>query len=219
MQKKRPRKKDDEILLGREKEECRKIKRSNLTNGKTAMPDPATLDPATPGPATPGPSTSIGGRSSKVSEVISLSDSQNENSDDNSDDNSSPWMNLKNIKKPKCPYCGVKYERRRHLIKHITSTCLMNPDSKANKEAGRFRCHGCGRNYGKDKALRYHQKHECQKWITCPDCGKTMVGTFITERHKQKHCVNKPHPRIQHTKIKQEDSSDEIFIDESSGEL
>lgn len=206
MQKKRPRKKDDEILLGREKEECRKIKRSNLTNGKAAMPDLATL----------GPSTSTGGERSNVSEVISLSDSQTESSDDS---DSLPWMNLKNIKKPKCPYCGIKYEKRHHLIKHITMTCLMNPDSKANKEAGKFRCQDCGRNYGKGKALRYHQKHECQKWITCPDCGKTMRGTFITERHKQNHCVNRQLPKIQYTKIKQEDSSDELFIDESSIEF
>lgn len=211
MKKKRPRKKDDEVLLDREKEECRKIKRSNLTNGKTAMPGPATLDPATP-----GPSTSTGGGNSKVSEVIFLSDSQNESSDD---DSSSPWTNSKNIKKPKCSYCGVKYEKRHHLIKHVASTCLMNPNSKANKEAGKFRCEDCGRNYAKMKSLRWHQKHECQQSITCPDCGKTMRGTYITERHKQKYCVNKLRPRIQHMKIKQEDSPDELFIDESSIEF
>lgn len=191
VKKKRPWKEDDVFLEREKKDESRKSKRSNLTNGK----------------AVPGPSTSTDRGHPKVSEVISLSDSQNESDNESS----SPWTNLKNVKKPKCPYCGIMYEKRHHLIKHVTSTCLLNPDSKANKEAGKFRCVDCGRNYAQAKALRYHQKHECQQMITCPDCGRTMRGTYITERHKQQHCVKKPRK-----KIKQEDSPDELFIDDSS---
>lgn len=193
--------KEDEVLLERKKKDGgKKNKRSNLANGE------ATTSTA------PGPSTSTDRGRSKVSEVISLSDSQNESSDN---DSSSPWTNLKTINKPKCPYCGIMYEKRHHLIKHVTSTCVLNPDSKANKEAGKFRCVDCGRNYAQAKSLRYHQRHECQQMITCPDCGKTMRGTYITERHKQQYCVKK-----QRKKIKQEeDSPDELFIDDSSIEF
>ncbi|XP_070149640.1 modifier of mdg4 isoform X1 [Polyergus mexicanus] len=200
-----------EKLLEREKEKNKseRNKRSNLTNGVTITsiaPRPSTS-------ITPRPSTSTDIRRSKVSEVISLSDSENSDNE-----GSSPWTNSKNVQqKPQCsqcPHCGIKYERRHHLIKHITMTCISNPDSKANKEAGKFRCVDCGRNYKQAKALRYHQRHECQQMITCPDCHRTMRGTFITERHKQNHCVKK-----RSKKIKQEDSPDELFIDDSSIEF
>lgn len=180
----------------------------------SSMPGPST-SPA-PGPSTsstPGPSTSTR-RRSKHPEVISLSDSQTTEASDN---DSSPWTDSKNIvqTKQKCPYCTAMYEKRQHLIKHITMTCLANPDSKANKEAGKFRCVDCGRNYTHAKSLRYHQRHECKQTVTCPDCGKSMRGTYITERHKQNHCVKKRRTK----KIKQEDSPDELFIDDSSIEF
>lgn len=205
--------KEAESLLEKEKEKnkCERSKRNNLTNGRATTS-------ITPRPSTsisPRPATSTDTRHPKVSAVISLSDSENSDND-----GSSPWTNSKNIvrQKAKCPYCGIMYEARHHLIKHITTTCLSNPDSKTNKEAGKFRCSECGRNYGQAKALRYHQKHECQQVVTCPDCHKTMRGTYITERHKQNHCVNKQRNK----KIKQEDtpdSPDELFIDDSSIEF
>ncbi|XP_029661792.1 zinc finger and BTB domain-containing protein 17-like isoform X1 [Formica exsecta] len=197
-------------LLEREKEKNKseRSKRSNLTNGVATTS--IASRPSTS--ITPRPSMSTDIRHSKVSEVISLSDSENSDNE-----GSSPWTNSKNIvqQKPKCPHCGIKYERRHHLVKHITMTCMSNPDSKANKEAGKFRCVDCGRNYGQAKSLRYHQKHECQQVITCPDCHRTMRGTYITERHKQNHCVKKQRSK----KIKQEDSPDELFIDDSSIEF
>jgi len=164
------------------------------------------------------PSTSTAQKSStavdreryKCSDVL-LVDSQTSDSE-----NSSPWTNLMDVtkfRKYKCPHCGITCDKRHHLIQHITTTCLLNPDSKTNKEAGKFKCIDCGRCYTHAKSLRYHQRHECKKTITCPDCGKTMQGTFITERHKQKYCVNK---RRKIETIKQEVSPDELFIDESS---
>ncbi|XP_071565658.1 uncharacterized protein [Temnothorax nylanderi] len=163
-------------------------------------------------------------------EIISLYDSQitdndNENiGSDNenigSDNESSPsWTNSKDVaklrKKHKCPYCDVVFESRHNLVHHIMTTCLLNPDSKTNKAACMFPCKDCGRNYSKLKSLRYHQNHECKKTVKCPDCGKIMQGSFITARHKMKHCVNKSYATTRKTE-KQEESADELFIDDSS---
>lgn len=147
----------------------------------------------------------------KLPEIISVSDSQNSDVSDN--ESVIPWTDSKNVvklkKKYKCPHCDITYNQRHHLIHHIMTTCLVNPESKTNKEAGKFRCIQCGRNYSRVKNLRYHQRHECNQTVTCPDCGKTMQGTIITERHKQNYCVKK-------RKIKQECESIELFLDDST---
>lgn len=145
-------------------------------------------------------------------EIISVSDSQNSDVSDN--ENATSWTDSKNVvklkKKYKCPHCDITYDQRHHLIHHIMTTCLVNPDSKTNKESGKFKCMTCGRNYSYVKNLRYHQRHECNQTVTCPDCGKTMQGTFITERHKQNYCVKK-----RRRNVKQE-SMNELFLDDST---
>jgi len=131
-----------------------------------------------------------------------------------------PWINAKDIASikacHKCPYCSVTFIYRKHLVKHVTTTCISNPDSKNNKETGRYKCGDCGRSYKQAKNLRHHQKHECQQKVTCPDCGKTMLGTHVTERHKQNHCIKR---RRMVRKKKRESSPDELFLDDSSLEL
>lgn len=168
-----------------------------------------------PSTSTAQTSACVDKRHSKRPEIISVSDSQTTEGSDS--ECSSPWTNSKDVaklrKKHKCPHCDATFYQRHHLIHHIMTTCLGNPDSKTNKDAaGKFKC-DCGRSYKYAKSLRYHQKHECNKTIQCPDCGKVMQGTFITERHKQRYCVNK---RRKIENIKKEDSPDELFIDDSS---
>lgn len=158
-------------------------------------------------------SVGIGRERSKRLEIICISDSANEVSDN---ENSLPWTNLHDVpklkQKYKCSYCDKAFEKRNILVLHVRTTCLVNPDSKINKETSKYKC-GCGRSYKESKTLRYHQKHECNRKITCEYCGVTMIGTSIPERHKQK-CVNKQRTIITE-KIKQE-SPDELFIDDSS---
>lgn len=166
-------------------------------------------------PSTSTAQVGIGRECSKRLEIISLSDSTTEVSDN---EGSSPWTNLNDVsklkQKYKCSYCDKTFEYRHILVHHMKTTCLLNPDSKTNKETGKYKCFGCGRNYKVSKTLRYHQKHECNRQVTCSDCGTTMLGTVITERHKQKYCVKKQRT-VKREKIKQE-SPDELFIDDSS---
>ncbi|XP_011160455.1 longitudinals lacking protein, isoforms H/M/V isoform X6 [Solenopsis invicta] len=118
----------------------------------------------------------------------------NSPNDDDDDDSSLPWTNSEDAKikaKYKCPFCGNSFDKRHLLSQHLSCTCLKNPNSRTNKEAGKFRCITCGRNFSQSKFLKYHQTHECQKTITCPDCGKTMKGSSITKRHKENYCVSK----------------------------
>jgi predicted RNA-binding Zn-ribbon protein involved in translation (DUF1610 family) len=145
-------------------------------------------------------------------EVISVGSSHTEDSE-----TEVSWTNAKdvaNMKNHKCPFCGTAFIYRSHLVKHVTTTCVSNPDSKNNKETGRYKCDDCGRSYKHAKNLRHHQKHECQQKVTCPDCGKTMLGTYVTERHKQNHCIKRRRNRK-----KKEASPDELFLDDSSLEL
>lgn len=161
-----------------------------------------------------GPSTSTGinQKHSKQNELISIIDSQTTEASDSED--SSPWTNTKDAKlrmRFSCPHCSNTFSKRCHLVMHIEKTCLGNPNSKANKEAGRFKCTQCGRTYKEAKCLRYHRKHECQRTETCPDCGVTVRG-FITERHKQ-NCTKKRRKTV--TKQKNE-PQEELFVDDSS---
>jgi len=145
-------------------------------------------------------------------EVISVGSSHTEDSE-----TEISWTNAKDVasmKNHKCPFCGTAFIYRSHLVKHVTTTCVSNPDSKNNKETGRYKCDDCGRSYKHAKNLRHHQKHECQQKVTCPDCGKTMLGTYVTERHKQNHCIKRRRNRK-----KKEASPDELFLDDSSLEL
>lgn len=165
-------------------------------------------------PSTSAAQVGIGRERSKRLEIISISDST-EISDN---EGSSPWTNLNDVsklkQKYKCSYCDKTFEHRHILVQHVKTTCLVNPDSKTNKKTGKYKCFECGRTYKVSKTLRYHQKHECNRQVTCPDCGTTMLGTVITERHKQKYCVKKQRT-VKPEKIKQE-SPDELFIDDSS---
>ncbi|XP_036145734.1 zinc finger and BTB domain-containing protein 18-like [Monomorium pharaonis] len=158
------------------------------------------------------PSTSIGKQRFRYPKIISVDDSQSSD-----DENSLPWTNWEKAKldmKIKCPYCNMGFEKRHILGIHISTTCLLNPDSKTNKQAGRFRCEVCGRSYKEIKFLRHHVKNECQKSITCPDCGRTLQGSYIPERHKENFCVNKR--GRSRKQIKKEHSPEEVFDDQSS---
>ncbi|XP_071634114.1 uncharacterized protein [Temnothorax longispinosus] len=183
-------------------------------------------EPSKPSTSTAQESVVFVEKPTKHFEIISLNDSQTDNDNenigsDNEDNESSPssWTNSKDVaklrKKHKCPYCDAVYESRANLVYHIMTTCLCNPDSKTNKTAN-FKCKQCGRNYSYLKNLRYHQKHECKKTVKCPDCGKVMQGSFIPERHKMRHCVNHKSYAATRKTEKQEESPDELFIDDSS---
>ena len=153
------------------------------------------------------PSTSTAQSSTKVLEIV-INDSSPQTSDNES---SVSWTDSKNVELNlyKCQYCGISYKKRHILRHHIVSTCLLNPNSRTMREAGLFKCLECGRNYKELKFLRFHQKHECQKKVTCPDCGITLIGSVVPERHKRNHCKIKKQP-----KLKTKDSQSEIFEDD-----
>lgn len=145
-------------------------------------------------------------------DVLSISDSQIEDSDCES----SVWTDSKDVEKLRqkhnCPYCDASFDRRHNLTRHLLTTCVGNPNSKTNKEFGKYKCN-CGRNFTYLKGLTYHKKHECNKMVTCPDCGRTMKGAFITDRHKQNHCVKNKRRKTTNTK---KESLNELFGEESS---
>ncbi|KAG5316849.1 LOLA2 protein, partial [Acromyrmex insinuator] len=153
------------------------------------------------------PSTSTAQSSSRVLEIF-INDSSPQISDNES---SVPWTDSKNVELNlyKCQYCGISYKKCNILKHHIMTTCLLNPNSRTMKEAGQFRCLECGRNYKELKSLRFHQKHECQKKITCPDCGTIFIGSVVPERHKKNHCKTK-----KQSKLKIEESQSELFEDD-----
>ncbi|EFN84247.1 Zinc finger protein 263 [Harpegnathos saltator] len=153
-------------------------------------------------------------------EVVALTS----DSTDTSDNESSPWTNSKNVARErkaqnhKCPHCNDCFEYRNNLMRHITTNCMSNPQSRARKEAGLYRCEVCGRCYSQSKGLRYHQRHECQKTVQCPDCFTTMKGSVITDRHKRDHCVNKRRDFKAKRELAKTDE-DELFVNDSSDEL
>ncbi|KAL0132404.1 hypothetical protein PUN28_000283 [Cardiocondyla obscurior] len=151
--------------------------------------------------------------------VISQSDNHHSDTNELSDDSSSSWTNLKNIaeyrNKYKCPHCDMKFEKRHKLVQHVMTTCLVNPNSKVNTESNKFVC-GCGRSYKYAKNLTFHQRHECNKTVECPDCGKVFKGFCVPERHKLNHCVTKRHSTKTTKTIVKEEPNSELFIDESS---
>ncbi|KAG5320209.1 ZN329 protein, partial [Pseudoatta argentina] len=153
------------------------------------------------------PSTSTAQSSSRVLEIF-INDSSPQTSDNES---SVPWTDSKNVelKLYKCQYCGISYKKCNILKHHIMTTCLLNPNSRTMKEAGQFKCLECGRNYKELKSLRFHQKHECQKKVTCSDCGTTFIGSVVPERHKKNYCKTK-----KQSKLKVEEPQSELFEDD-----
>lgn len=141
---------------------------------------------------------------------------------EDSEDNSSSWMDVKNVAKEKkvqkCAYCSTVFESRKALVMHVAITCILNPDSKNNKETGKHRCLDCGRSYKEVKCLRHHQKHECKQTVTCPNCGKSMKGSYVPERHKQNYCVKRRQSTRRNLKVIKKESPDELYVDDSSNE-
>lgn len=154
------------------------------------------------------PSTSTAQSSSMVVEEILVNDSSSQTSDSES---SLPWTDSKDVKllcSYKCHFCGISYMKCSVLKHHIVTTCLLNPNSRTNRESGKFRCLDCGRNYKEMKFLRFHQKHECQQKITCSDCGTTFIGSVVPDRHKKNYCVKKQR------RTKKENSPTELYENE-----
>lgn len=190
---------------------------SKTPETKTADPKPSTSNTKS-SKQSPKPSTSTAQpeQASVLKEnndVVSLiSDSSTEASDNET------WTNSKDVARSlktrtyKCQYCDATFQQRCNLTMHITRNCMSNPHSKARTAAGLYRCN-CGRNFKEVKLLRYHQKHECQKTVTCPQCFVVLKGSYVPERHKLHHCVNKR----RNTKLKHEE--DELFINDTSDEF
>lgn len=203
-----------------------KLSSSTIANTERQQdPKPSTSTADTERRRDPEPSTSGAIRNKNATnhaDVVFVNDSDSTDASDN--ENVPTWTNSKavarNRKVPshKCPYCSSLFEYRCSLTRHITTTCMSNPDSKSNKDAGSYRCSGCGRRYAHFKSLRFHQNHECQQRVTCPDCNTTMIGSVVPERHKLNHCVNRKRAGF---RVKEEGklSPDELFIDDTSDEL
>ncbi|XP_011706702.1 PREDICTED: transcriptional regulator ATRX-like [Wasmannia auropunctata] len=181
-----------------------------------------------------GPSTSTARHSSsdlvsvdsKHSEkAICITDSQITKASDKKENSPpcSPWTNSKNVAKFKmntktlfaCPHCGVPFSSKHCVAHHVNKTCLSNPYSRTNREAGRHQCQQCGRNYGKEKSLRHHQKHECNQRVTCEKCGSTFQGTIVPVRHRKKCGIDQNSSKIEKM-MKKENTRDEPFEDDSS---
>ncbi|XP_026830787.1 protein jim lovell isoform X3 [Ooceraea biroi] len=139
------------------------------------------------------PSTSTGQSTSTNTAHVDLTSVDNESEIVNILDNSShtedseaeasvPWVNAKSVASRKlsykCPYCGSTFDQRLNLVRHVSITCVSNPESKNNKQTGKHKCEDCGRCYKEAKSLRHHQKHECKQMVTCTDCGTVMRGNY-----------------------------------------
>lgn len=162
------------------------------------------------------PSTSAGRTDSKQL-LITISSSEDSQTD------STPWVSAGEDTKSKpvhkCPHCHEVYASERHVVRHIKTMCIVNPESEANKVAHRYRCLSCSRTFKELKSLRYHERNECQQSATCPDCGQTFKGSYVPQRHSKKYCKKVRSKVISRKQnIKQEVSSEELFIDDSSAE-
>lgn len=99
------------------------------------------------------------------------------------------WIDTKESSRYKpvfsCNYCGAVYGGKNHLSRHVTNNCLKNPYAQCNtdKKNRPYVCLDCGCRYKMQKALRFHQKHECSSYATCPMCHKTMIGPFVSPKH------------------------------------
>ncbi|XP_020290046.1 transcription factor GAGA-like isoform X2 [Pseudomyrmex gracilis] len=200
---------EEEPLIVKEKEKLSK-KKTNTSEQAVQTREKTTVSSDDASNNEPSTSTGHRGTSRNLTDpdvVISLNGS--------SDNESTAWTAKNDNPTYLCSYCNELFFSYRILKRHVSETCLSNPNSRTNNlSAGRYKCHDCGRNYKHEKNLRYHQKHECKQTVTCPDCGRTMQGTYITERHKRNYCVSKQW-RKKETKLEPL----ELFSEDSSMEL
>ncbi|XP_014475050.1 PREDICTED: modifier of mdg4 isoform X1 [Dinoponera quadriceps] len=180
------------------------------------------------------PSTSSGGMkrrdksqpstSTKQTEIISLSDSTD------ASDNENSWMNSKDVARNqkaqihKCQFCSDLFEHRGSLVRHMTITCLSNPQSKANINRGTelmkvtvytYRCKRCNLDFSTEQSLRQHrsQHHGARerarpnaRWnvetilsfptYNCPHCDVSYTKPGNLKRHLLFGCGRDPNFRM-----------------------
>lgn len=101
----------------------------------------------------------------------------------------SDWLDIKHTKQYKqyytCKYCDKEFKLGRNLTVHMKNNCLKNPAAACNLPdmTRPYVCSVCGCCFGKRKALNYHEKHICQKSITCHICNMELSGSTTIARH------------------------------------
>ncbi|KAG7205687.1 hypothetical protein KM043_007636 [Ampulex compressa] len=107
------------------------------------------------------------------------------------------WVTKKEVKnlsehyKPTyiCQYCGDDYQRSNNLARHILNNCPKNPDVKPRIQTANV-CPSCGCRFKKQKALTYHIKHVCEKYVICDYCNLKFKGNILSRRHTE-NCMRK----------------------------
>ncbi|XP_032662660.1 modifier of mdg4-like isoform X1 [Odontomachus brunneus] len=179
----------------------------------------------------PEPSTSVVHAKkvsvSKQTDVVCLvSDASTDASDNES---SSPWTNSKDaarnqkVPKNKCPFCGILFQQRCNLTRHIMTTCMSNPHSKARMEAGTelmkmtvypYKCKRCSLDFPNEQLLQQHRLYHHgarerarsnARWnvetilsfptYTCPHCDVTYTKPGNLKRHLMSGCGRDPNFR------------------------
>ncbi|XP_076682700.1 uncharacterized protein LOC143376352 isoform X10 [Andrena cerasifolii] len=101
----------------------------------------------------------------------------------------SEWMDVEDTNKYKnhhiCQFCNREFSVINVLAKHIKFNCLQNPMAKCNTSYTKhpYVCNTCGRRFKVRKSLNFHKRHECQKYVICPDCNKKLVGGSVSTKH------------------------------------
>lgn len=113
----------------------------------------------------------------------------NSSKSDSGSSTCSEWMDIKNTEQYKqshtCLYCDKEFRKANLLGIHMKNNCLKNPAATCNVQdmSRPYLCTICGCRFGKRKALNYHERHICQKSVTCHICNTELSGSTVIARH------------------------------------